>query len=53
MADRIARARLAIIHARNALERADARRAIAKRRLAAAQAQLARELEAAGEVARG
>lgn len=52
-ADRIAAARLAIIHARNALEKADAQRAIAKRQLAAAQARLARALDAAGEAARG
>lgn len=51
--DRIAAARLGIVHARNALEKADAQRAIAKRRLAAAQARLARALDAAGEVSRG
>lgn len=51
--DRIAAARLGIIHARNALEKANAQRAIAKRNLAIAQARLARALEAAREAARG
>lgn len=51
--DRIAAARLGVIHARNALEKADAQRAIAKRQLAAAQDRLARALDAAGEAARG
>ena len=52
-ADRIAAARLSIMHARNALEKVNAQRARAKRNLAIAQARLARAIEAAGEAARG